>query len=124
MMLPHSGVGGFIPTPKKLNPEEKRIAHGISKVEKTSPTETVLGRMCRKMILTSPAPHIDDDLARELYAIPGIVPSPVNFPAGCRFHPRCPCVIDDCLKKMPKLLPIGEGHTVRCSVVQKEKEIR
>lgn len=69
-------------------------------------------------------PHIDDDLARDLYTIPGSVPSPVNFPAGCRFHPRCSCAVDDCSVNMPKLLPVAKGHTVRCSVVQVEKEKR
>jgi peptide/nickel transport system ATP-binding protein len=45
----------------------------------------------------------------------GDVPSPVNPPAGCRFHGRCPSRQDDCLEKMPELEEVTPNHFLACS---------
>ena len=44
----------------------------------------------------------------------GDVPSPMNPPDGCRFHTRCPFVIDRCRQEAPALRAIGEGHLTAC----------
>jgi peptide/nickel transport system ATP-binding protein len=44
----------------------------------------------------------------------GEIPSPLNPPTGCRFHPRCPFVFDRCSKEIPELLENGTGHHVSC----------
>jgi len=44
----------------------------------------------------------------------GDVPSPMNPPSGCRFHTRCPFVIDRCRTEMPKLRRWSEGHLTAC----------
>ncbi|MCD6575397.1 ABC transporter ATP-binding protein, partial [Candidatus Aerophobetes bacterium] len=44
----------------------------------------------------------------------GDVPSPVNPPSGCRFHPRCPYAVDKCRKEEPLLREIGKEHFVAC----------
>jgi len=50
-----------------------------------------------------------------LAAIPGMVPQPRDFPAGCRFHPRCPFAREPrCTAEPPDLRPLGPGHVVRC----------
>jgi len=49
-----------------------------------------------------------------LNAIPGVVPSPDNFPDGCRFQDRCPLVIDKCRTNEPFLEEVGAGHTAAC----------
>jgi len=49
-----------------------------------------------------------------LNAIPGVVPSPDNFPKGCRFQDRCPIVIDKCRTDEPPLDEIGNGHKAAC----------
>ena len=50
-----------------------------------------------------------------LAAIPGMVPQPRDFPAGCRFHPRCPFAREPrCTAEPPDLRPLGPGHLVRC----------
>lgn len=49
-----------------------------------------------------------------LNAIPGVVPSPDNFPSGCRFQDRCTLVIDKCRSDEPMLEKVGEGHTSAC----------
>lgn len=48
-----------------------------------------------------------------LPAIPGQVPSPLQFPAGCRFHDRCPCAVERCRREHPELERVGE-RAARC----------
>ncbi len=52
--------------------------------------------------------------ADRLQSIPGTVPSPADFPSGCRFHPRCPQVQADCPNHPIPLLEPKPGETVRC----------
>jgi oligopeptide/dipeptide ABC transporter ATP-binding protein len=57
-----------------------------------------------------PDPHRD-----RLRAVPGgDVPSPMNPPKGCRFHTRCPFVIERCRSEMPVLAPWRPGHLSAC----------
>ena len=44
----------------------------------------------------------------------GEVPSPVNTPPGCSFHPRCPSKMDVCTQVEPAIAEATEGHTVKC----------
>jgi oligopeptide/dipeptide ABC transporter ATP-binding protein len=46
--------------------------------------------------------------------LPGDPPSPLNPPAGCAFHPRCPYAIAACQAAVPPLEPIGDHHEVAC----------
>jgi oligopeptide transport system ATP-binding protein len=54
------------------------------------------------------------DEQREEIIIPGEVPSPLNPPPGCRFHPRCPFVKPICSEVEPVLRPAAGGHEVAC----------
>jgi oligopeptide/dipeptide ABC transporter ATP-binding protein len=50
-----------------------------------------------------------------LRTIPGMVPAPQHFPAGCRFHPRCPFARQPhCSAEVPPLAEVRPGHFVRC----------
>lgn len=49
-----------------------------------------------------------------LRGIAGQVPDPAAFPAGCRFHPRCPVAAERCAREAPRLERVGEGHLSRC----------
>jgi oligopeptide/dipeptide ABC transporter ATP-binding protein len=49
-----------------------------------------------------------------LRVIPGQVPDHARFPAGCRFHPRCPLAVERCRSEMPALRDVGGGHLARC----------
>ena len=51
---------------------------------------------------------------KQLTAIAGNVPSPAEFPSGCRFHPRCQYAIKECAEAVPALIELGEGRGVRC----------
>ncbi|KMP11887.1 peptide ABC transporter ATPase [Candidatus Nitromaritima sp. SCGC AAA799-C22] len=46
--------------------------------------------------------------------LPGDVPSPLNPPSGCRFHPRCPEASDRCREEAPRLTKLGDRHGVHC----------
>jgi peptide/nickel transport system ATP-binding protein len=47
-------------------------------------------------------------------ALPGEIPDPALPPSGCRFHPRCPQVMDRCLTDVPYLASKGGGREVAC----------
>jgi peptide/nickel transport system ATP-binding protein len=64
-------------------------------------------------------PVPDPTKRRERPPISGEVPSPVNPPAGCRFHPRCPNATEACKREEPKLVDIGDEHFVACYAVEK-----
>lgn len=57
-----------------------------------------------------PNPHINP----KRIILAGDVPSPINPPAGCHFHPRCPKRMDICCEKQPQLKDLGGGHFVSC----------
>jgi len=51
---------------------------------------------------------------REEIVLTGEVPSPLNPPSGCTFHPRCPFVMDHCPGEIPEYLEVTPGHKVSC----------
>jgi len=55
-----------------------------------------------------------------LHYIPGIVPSLLHPPQGCRFHPRCSYAIQACKQSRPELLEIENGHFVACYNMPKD----
>jgi len=64
--------------------------------------------------LLSGIPVPDVEHKQNRIVLKGDVPSPLNPPSGCRFHTRCPFVIDHCRRKEPELRAVGEGHQVAC----------
>ena len=58
-------------------------------------------------------PRLNQDV-RRLAAINGLMPDPMDLPAGCKFHPRCPCATEECKKNLPALEEMSAGHFVRC----------
>jgi oligopeptide/dipeptide ABC transporter ATP-binding protein len=59
-----------------------------------------------------PDPHIEE--TRERIILEGDVPSPLNPPAGCHFHTRCPIATSECSLDAPPLRDVGGGHEVAC----------
>ena len=64
--------------------------------------------------LLSAVPVPDPDYQAERIILQGDVPSPVNPPKGCRFHPRCSYAKDICGKETPELVDLGGEHFVAC----------
>jgi peptide/nickel transport system ATP-binding protein len=58
-----------------------------------------------------PQLHLEKE---RLSAIEGFVPDAAALPAGCRFHPRCPFVIDKCREEIPPLAEVRRGHYAAC----------
>jgi len=67
--------------------------------------------------LLSSTPVPDPDSGRERIILEGVVPNPANPPSGCRFHTRCPYVMDICSKEEPRSYPVGEYHRAACHLL-------
>ena len=67
--------------------------------------------------LMSAIPVPDPRLKRERIILKGDVPSPLNPPAGCRFHTRCPEAIERCKTEEPLLRETSAGHWTSCLLV-------
>lgn len=66
--------------------------------------------------LTAAAPVPDPTRVKPDAPLEGDVPSPVNPPSGCAFHPRCPLAIERCRTDLPALTPMADGRAVACHV--------
>ena len=66
----------------------------------------------KALIAAIPIP--DPKKRKELSVIQGEIPSNVNIPSGCKFHPRCPFAKDICKQKEPAYREIQKNHFVRC----------
>ncbi len=64
--------------------------------------------------LMAAIPVADPDARGELQAIQGEIPSNVNVPSGCKFHPRCPFAKDICKNSEPPRKEVAPGHFVLC----------
>ncbi|RJS84812.1 ATP-binding cassette domain-containing protein [Candidatus Bathyarchaeota archaeon] len=68
--------------------------------------------------LMSANPIPDPFVKRERIILKGEVPSPVNPPSGCRFHPRCEKAMEVCRKIPPELIEVKKGHFVACHLAK------
>jgi len=70
--------------------------------------------------LMSAIPVPDPKFKRQRIILPGDVPSPLNPPSGCRFHPRCPVAIERCKTDDPPLEELKPGHWAACWVAREQ----
>ncbi|TAL06173.1 MAG: dipeptide ABC transporter ATP-binding protein [Verrucomicrobia bacterium] len=68
--------------------------------------------------LISAIPEIDPDTKRKRIVLPGDVPSPIDPPSGCPFHPRCPVAEARCKSEVPALREISSGHHAACHLAK------
>jgi len=64
--------------------------------------------------LLSAVPVVDRESQREVIRLEGDMPSPLNPPSGCHFHPRCPQAMPECRLRYPGVARISDTHTTRC----------
>ena len=64
--------------------------------------------------LLSAIPVPDPERKQKIIELKGEVPSAINIPPGCRFHPRCPKAFDKCPIEEPVLVNVGKHHLVAC----------
>lgn len=69
--------------------------------------------------LLSAVPVVDPQTKRRRIILGGEVPSPINIPRGCSFHPRCPYAENVCKEFFPELREIKPGHFVSCHLAEK-----
>jgi oligopeptide transport system ATP-binding protein len=90
----------------------------LGKLVELSPAEELYTRpiMPYTEALLSAVPIPDPDLSeqRERIVLQGDVPSPINPPSGCRFHPRCRYATEICQQIEPPLTDYGNGHLAAC----------
>ena len=67
--------------------------------------------------LLSAIPEADPKKKKDRIILEGDVPSPVDPPSGCRFHPRCPKAFEPCPVKEPEFKEYGEGHFAACHLL-------
>jgi oligopeptide transport system ATP-binding protein len=72
----------------------------------------------RALLAAVPVPDPTVEAGREFRPVKGEVPSPINPPSGCVFHPRCPIAVEGCKQARPELRELRPGHWVACSQVQ------
>ncbi len=111
------------------------IAHNLSVVEHISDRVAVLylGKMAEltdrdelfknplhpyTKALMSAIPMPDPRLKRQRVVLKGDVPSPLNPPTGCRFHPRCPIAEKICSEQKPEFREAAPNHWVACWMVK------
>lgn len=73
----------------------------------------------QSLISAIPIPSLEMKKKKRIF-LRGEVPSPVNPPSGCRFHPRCPYSMDICKYEEPKMIEIESNHFVACHYVTKK----
>jgi len=93
----------------------------LGKIVEMAPTREFMGNpihpYTRALIGSIPIP--DPRMRKDRKGIEGEVPSPINPPKGCRFHPRCTYVKPECKVKEPKMVDVGNGHFVACFLYQR-----
>jgi oligopeptide transport system ATP-binding protein len=88
----------------------------LGKVVELNTSETIFGGALHPYTeaLLSSTPIPDPDVKKERIILEGGVPSPINPPPSCHFHPRCPKAMSLCSQVEPELIDIGNGHLVAC----------
>jgi dipeptide transport system ATP-binding protein len=74
--------------------------------------------------LLSATPHPDPSRRRERIVLSGELPSPLNPPSGCTFHPRCPSAFEPCPRLNPTLLVHGAAHVACHAVNQPDSDTK
>jgi oligopeptide transport system ATP-binding protein len=92
----------------------------LGKVVETAASKTLINapKHPYTQALLSAVPVVDPDSKRQRIVLPGDVPSPINPPSGCPFHPRCPVAEARCKTEVPVLREVSAGHFAACHLAK------
>lgn len=86
----------------------------VELAERNELYENPLHPYSQALLSAVPIPDPKRDRERRRIILSGEIPSPINPPKGCRFHPRCPVAIDQCKQLQPEWREISPRHWVAC----------
>jgi oligopeptide transport system ATP-binding protein len=86
----------------------------VELAERNELYENPLHPYTQSLLSAVPIPDPKKDRARQRTILTGDVPSPINPPRGCRFHPRCPVATPLCSEARPEWRDMGGSHWVAC----------
>ena len=125
LVKPHANVGRRQPRLPERRIGPVSVPEALNRVAEQAPVNKVFKRPHHPYTwgLLGSLPRLDTDLER-LVQIPGQPPSLLRPPSGCRFHPRCPYVMDKCKTVEPPLVPISDDleHLQACHLDEATKD--
>ena len=92
------------------------LGHLVEMADRNEIYRNPLHPYTKALLSAVPIPDPVLDAQRERVMLSGEVPSPLNPPSGCVFHPRCPVVSDDCSRVLPELREVEPDHDVACII--------
>ena len=98
----------------------------LGKIMETGPVDEVFGAASHPYTqgLLAAAPRLGAGVRKRVPVVGGDIPSPLNIPFGCRFHPRCPKASSICRSEAPPFVSMSESHVSACHFAEATPLVR